>query len=54
MKINGLKVERRKLRDLVKADYNPRLISESQLLSLSKSLKDFGVLEPIFSSLYSF
>jgi len=39
------KVEKRRIGDLVPADYNPRKLSEKQREDLEKSLKKFGLAE---------
>lgn len=45
--VNGLAVERRKLTDLVKANWNPRKITTEQQAALQRSLTEFGTVEPI-------
>jgi hypothetical protein len=45
--VNGLSIERRKLSELVKAEWNPRRITTEQQVALQRSLKEFGTVEPI-------
>lgn len=45
--VNGLPVEKRKVTDLVKADYNPRTITAAQREALERSVERFGLVEPI-------
>ena len=42
-----VKMERRRLSELVPADYNPRQISDAALAGLSASIDRFGLVEPI-------
>jgi len=39
--------ERRKVNDLIPADYNPRKISEKQREELMESIKEFSEVEPV-------
>jgi DNA modification methylase len=45
--IPATRIERRKVADLVPADYNPRNISERALAGLSESVRRFGLVQPI-------
>jgi ParB-like chromosome segregation protein Spo0J len=45
--LNGLPVLRVKVADLVKAPYNPRVITEQQAAALKRSIDTFGLVEPI-------
>ena len=45
--VNGLAIERRKLSELVKAEWNPRKITTEQQAALQRSLAEFGTVEPI-------
>ncbi len=47
MKMNGLKVEHRKLAELTPAPWNPRRISDHDVAALKRSLSEFGTVEPI-------
>jgi hypothetical protein len=42
-----MKLQKKKIVDLVLADYNPRKISDEALAGLTESLKTFGCVEPI-------
>jgi len=42
-----MKIEKRKISDLIKADYNPRKITENQFDDIKKSIEKFGFVEPI-------
>lgn len=42
-----MKIEKRKISDLIKADYNPRKITEKQFDDIKKSIEKFGFVEPI-------
>jgi len=46
IKINW-KTEKRKVKDLIPADYNPRKISEKQRGELMESIKEFSEVEPV-------
>lgn len=46
-KVAALKVKRMKLEDLTPADYNPRTITEDELAGLSRSVEEFGLVEPM-------
>ena len=41
------RTEKRKIKDLIPADYNPRILPEAQKKELGKSLKKFNVADPI-------
>jgi DNA modification methylase len=43
--------EKRKVKDLIPADYNPRKISEKQRLELIESIKEFDTVEPLVINL---
>lgn len=45
------KTEKRKVKDLIPADYNPRQISYVERLDLEKSIKEFGAVIPIVVNL---
>lgn len=45
--LNGLPIETRRVATLVKADYNPRTISNEQRQALEHSVEKFGLVEPI-------
>lgn len=45
------KSERRKVKDLVPADYNPRVISEKERLDLRASIEEFDQVEPVVINL---
>ncbi len=45
------KTEKRKVKDLVPADYNPRKISEQERLDLIESVKEFSEVEPVVINL---
>lgn len=42
-----MKIEKMRLRDLQKAEYNPRRMSEEMKEKLKKSIEEFGYVEPI-------
>jgi ParB-like chromosome segregation protein Spo0J len=42
-----MKIVKRKISDLKKADYNPRKITEKQFDDIKKSIEKFGFVEPI-------
>jgi len=42
-----IKIETKRLADLVPADYNPRAITDESLAGLGASIHSFGMLEPI-------
>jgi ParB-like chromosome segregation protein Spo0J len=42
-----MKVVKKNLKDLIKADYNPRKITEKQFDDIKKSIEKFGFVEPI-------
>jgi ParB-like chromosome segregation protein Spo0J len=42
-----MKIVKRKISDLIKADYNPRKITEKQFDDIKKSIEKFGFVEPI-------
>lgn len=42
-----MNIVEKKVEELISAEYNPRQISEKQLLDLKKSLDKFGLVEPI-------
>ena len=42
-----MKIEKRKIKDLKAADYNPRRIDDRALAGLTESIKRFGLVEPI-------
>ena len=42
-----VEIEKIKITDIVPADYNPRLISESEATKLKNSLSTFGLVDPI-------
>lgn len=42
-----MKIEKRKVKDLLFYKGNPRFMSEDVLLRLEKSIKEFGVVEPL-------
>ena len=46
-----VKIEKIKITDIVPADYNPRLISESETNKLKNSLSTFGLVDPIVINL---
>ena len=46
-----MKLEKIKITDIVPADYNPRLISESEATKLKNSLSTFGLVDPIVINL---
>ena len=46
-KVAGMKVVRKRLDELVPAEYNPRRISEEALAGLGRSVEEFGYVEPI-------
>lgn len=49
--MSKLDIERMKLCDIEPADYNPRHINNTQYSKLSKSIKDFGLVDPIIINL---
>ena len=46
-----VKIEKIKITDIIPADYNPRLISESETNKLKNSLSTFGLVDPIVINL---
>jgi ParB-like chromosome segregation protein Spo0J len=44
------KTERRKVIDLIPADYNPRKISEKERADLTESIKEFSEVEPVVAN----
>lgn len=42
-----MNIVEKKIRDLISAEYNPRQITEKQLLDLKKSVANFGLVEPV-------
>ena len=49
--MSKLDVGKIRLLDIEPADYNPRRINDTQLSKLSKSIKDFGLVDPIIINL---
>ena len=45
--MNDLNIRRKRLDDLVPADYNPRVISDEAMAGLSESIDRFGLVQPI-------
>jgi len=45
--VAGVEVARKRLDELVPADYNPRRISDEALAGLGRSVEEFGYVEPI-------
>lgn len=43
----------RKIKDLKKADYNPRKISNKQMEDLKESIRTFGMVEPVIVNMHS-
>ena len=46
-KVKNMQVKKIKLKDLKEAPYNPRVITDRQLAKLERSIKEFGLVEPI-------
>ena len=46
-----MKIEKIKIKDIVPAEYNPRLISDEEMTKLRSSLKEFGLVDPIVINL---
>lgn len=46
-----LDIDKIRLTDITPADYNPRRINDTQLSKLSKSIQDFGLVDPIIINL---
>lgn len=46
-----LDIDKIRLTDITPADYNPRQINDTQLSKLSKSIQDFGLVDPIIINL---
>ena len=46
-----VEIEKIKITDIVPADYNPRLISESEATKLKNSLSTFRLVDPIVINL---
>lgn len=44
-------IEKIKITDIVPAEYNPRLISDEELLKLRNSIDEFGLVDPIIINL---
>ena len=42
-----MKIKKRKVGELISAEYNPRQITEEEMLQLQDSIKRFGLVEPI-------
>jgi DNA modification methylase len=42
-----MKIEKRKISELIKAEYNPRKISVVQLYELKEGIEEFGLVEPL-------
>jgi ParB/RepB/Spo0J family partition protein len=42
-----MKIEQVKISELKPAEYNPRLMTEKQAEDLTKSIKEFGIVDPI-------
>ena len=42
-----MNIEKRKLKELIPAPYNPRTISREELEKLRKSIKEFGYIDPL-------
>jgi DNA modification methylase len=47
MKIETIKIEKRKISDLIRAEYNPRKITKVQLQDLKEGIEEFGLVSPI-------
>ena len=47
MKIETIKIEKRKISDLIRAEYNPRKITKVQIQELKEGLEEFGLVSPI-------
>ena len=47
MKVETIKIEKRKISDLIRAEYNPRKITKVQILELKEGLDEFGLVTPI-------
>lgn len=49
-----MEIEDIKLTDIIPSDYNPRKISDADAKKLSKSLKEFGLVDPIIINLKNY
>lgn len=47
MKVETIKIEKRKISDLIRAEYNPRKITKVQIQELKEGIEEFGLVSPI-------
>lgn len=49
--MNSIKIDKINIKDIIPAEYNPRLISEEDYEKLQNSMSEFGVVDPIIINL---
>lgn len=45
--MNNMEIKNIKIKDLKKAEYNPRTMSDEEIEKLKNSIKEFGLVEPV-------